>query len=63
MDKVARIELTELISPEPQKKFLLDYKDHLANIKGYSLFEFERLNYGRSIEEIKKEMDFFKKNI
>jgi len=27
-------------------------------IKGYSTFEFELLNSGRSLEEVKKEIDF-----
>jgi len=61
-DKIARIELSELISSEPQQKFLADHKEYLEYIENYSSFEFELLNHGRSIEEVTKEMALFKKS-
>lgn len=62
-DKLDRIELLEFVSSEPQQRFLIEHKEYLVHIENYSMFEFELLNHGRSIEEIKKEMAFFKKNI
>lgn len=61
-DKIARIELSELLSSEPQQKFLADHKDYLDHIEKYSVFEFELLNHGRSLEEVKKEIAFLQKN-
>lgn len=61
-DKIASIELSELISSEPQQNFLAAHKEYLTHIENYSIFEFELLNHGRSIEEVKKEMAFFSKN-
>ena len=62
-DKIAFIELSELISSEPQQTFLAEHKEYLAQIENYSIFEFELLNHGRSIEDVKKEIAFLKKNI
>jgi len=62
-DKITKIELSELMSSGPQQKFLADHKDYLAHIENYSAFEFELLNHGRSIEDIRMEMEFLKKNI
>lgn len=61
-DKIAQIELSELLSSEPQQKFLADHKDYLTHIENYSVFEFELLNHGRSLEEVKKEISFLQKN-
>ena len=62
-DKITKIELSELMSSGPQQKFLADHKDYLTHIENYSAFEFELLNHGRSIEDIRMEMEFLKKNI
>jgi len=62
-EKIARIELSQFISSEPQQQFLAELKDYLAHIEGYSVFEFELLNHGRSIEEVNKEISFFRKNV
>jgi len=62
-DKIDRIEMFEFHSSEAQQRFLADHKEYLAQIENYSMFEFELLNHGRSIEEVRKEMAFFKKNI
>jgi len=61
-DKIARLEL-ETVGSEPQQRFLAEHREYLVHIENYSIFEFELLNHGRSIEEVKKEMAFFKKNI
>jgi hypothetical protein len=62
-DKISRIELSEFISTEPQQKFLSENKEYLSHIENYSSFEFELLNHGRSPEEVKGEISFFKRNI
>jgi hypothetical protein len=62
-DKISRIELSEFVSSEPQQKFISELKDYLVHIENYSEFEFELLNHGRTLEEVEKEVSFFKKNI
>ena len=62
-NKIARIELSELMSSEPQQTFLAEHKEYLAQIENYSIFEFELLNSGRSTEEVKREIAFLKRNI
>ncbi len=61
-DKIDRIELSAFLNSEPQQRFLAEHKDYLVHIEDYSIFEFELLNRGRSVEDVKKEMAFFKKN-
>jgi len=62
-DKIDSIELLEFVSSEPQQRFIAERKEYLFQIESYSMLEFELLNHGRSIEEVNKEMTFFKKNI
>jgi hypothetical protein len=61
LEKISRIELSELVSSAKQQEFIVQNKAYLDMIGGYTEFEFELLNRGRSIEEVKKEMDFLKK--
>ena len=61
LEKIDRIELSEFVSTEPQQAFIRDHKGYLQMIEGYSNFEFELLNSGRNIEEVKKEIEFIKK--
>jgi hypothetical protein len=60
LNKIDKIELSEFVSTEAQQSFIIDHKEYLEMIKGYSAFEFELLNSGRSIDEVKKEIAFFK---
>ncbi len=60
LKKIDEIELSELISTQQQQQFIRDHWDYLKLIEGYSVFEFEMLNNGRSIEDVKKEIDFLK---
>ena len=62
-DKIVRLELSEFISSLPQQNFLAEHKEYLGRIENYSVFEFELLNHGRSLEEVEKEIAFFKKKI
>jgi hypothetical protein len=56
--KIDEIEISEIVSTEAQQKFIKDHWDYLTMIENYSSFEFELLNSGRSIEEVRKEIDF-----
>lgn len=62
-DKIARIEKSQLLNTEPQQKFLTNHKEYLEQLESYSTLEFELLNRGRSMEEVRKELEFLKKNI
>lgn len=59
--KIDRLELSEFVSTESQQAFIRDHKEYLNMIEGYSFFEFELLNSGRNINEVKKEIAFLKK--
>lgn len=61
MEKISRIEAAETIPTSSQEAFILQHKDYLNHLKGFSSYEFELLNSGRDIEEVKKEAAFIKK--
>ena len=61
LEKIDKIELSAILSTEPQQEFITKNRDYLDMIEGYSTFEFELLNSGRNIEEVKKEIDFMNK--
>ena len=60
LKKIDQIELSEFVSTESQQRFIREHFEYLKMIEGYSVFEFELLNAGRSIEEVKKEIDSIK---
>ena len=45
-----------------QQQFIIQRKDYLERVKDFTAYEFELLNLGRTIEDISKEVAFFKKN-
>jgi len=61
LQKIDTIELSELLSTEGQQAFINENRDYLDMIEGYTSFEFQLINSGRSIEEVKKEIEFIKK--
>lgn len=61
LEKIDQIELSEFISTEAQRNFISSHREYLKMIEGYSFFEFELLNMGRSIEDVNKEIAFIKK--
>ena len=61
-EKIEKIELSATPSTASQQAFIMENRAYLDTIEGYSIFEFELLNSGRGIEEVKKEIDFFKKH-
>ena len=61
LEKISQIEVSETISTTQQKEFINQHKDYLKHIEGFSSYEFELLNSGRDIEEVKKEAELIKK--
>ena len=61
LQKINKIELTEIVSSEKQETFIINNRSYLDMIENYSPFEFELLNSGREITEVQKEIDFLKK--
>jgi hypothetical protein len=59
--KIERIEIAEMIPTTIQKAFILQHKDYLKHIEGFTSYEFELLNSGRDIKEVKKEAELIKK--
>lgn len=54
--KIGQIEITERASTDAQQKFINEHLDYLQMIDGYTAFEFELLNSGRHIEDVRKEI-------
>ncbi|MEJ0106195.1 MAG: hypothetical protein WDO19_28175 [Bacteroidota bacterium] len=50
-----------MLSSEKQQQFINENRAYLDMIENYSVFEFELINSGRGIDEVKKEIDFFRK--
>ncbi len=61
LNKIDSLELSEIVSTEKQELFIKENRGYLDMIENYSAFEFELLNNGRTIEEVNKEIEFFKK--
>lgn len=61
LNKIDKIELSEIVSSEKQQAFIIENRAYLDMIENYSVFEFELLNSGRDRIEVKKEIDFLKK--
>jgi hypothetical protein len=61
LEKIDKIELSEMISSEKQQAFIIENRPYLDMIENYSAFEFELINSGRNISEVKKEIAFLKK--
>jgi hypothetical protein len=61
LEKIDQIELSEFLSTDAQRSFIATHKDYLKMIEGYSSFEFELLNMGRTTDEVNKEIDIIRK--
>jgi len=61
LDKIHRLELSELRNSQKQLDFILKHKEYLEMLEDYSPFEFEMLNRGRTVEEVNKEIALIKK--
>jgi hypothetical protein len=60
IEKIKNIEISSLESSKAQQVFILENHNYIELIEDYSAFEFELLNSGRSINDVKKEVDFFR---
>ncbi|MEI9808197.1 MAG: hypothetical protein WDO16_10140 [Bacteroidota bacterium] len=61
LEKIDKIELSEMVSTERQQAFITENRNYLDTIETYTMFEFELLNRGRDIAEVKKEIELLKK--
>jgi len=61
LEKIAGIEKSGRLNSENQQRFITENKPYLEILENYSSFEFELINRGRSVEEVKKEVQFLKK--
>ena len=60
LTKIDRIERDEEVSTDAQESFIKGNRTYLDEISGYSSFEFEMLNSGRSLAEVRKESEILK---
>nr|WP_294905551.1 hypothetical protein [uncultured Lacibacter sp.] len=61
INKIEQIEQEERITAARQAEFINTQSNYLQLLEGFSSYEFELLNSGRDVEEVKKEADFIKK--
>ena len=61
LQKIDSLELSEFVSTDRQQAFIREHWEYLNMIESYSYFEFELLNSGRDISEVKKEIAFQRK--
>jgi|GEM_PF-6484098 len=59
--KIDQIEGSDVINTTGQQAFLRDHMDYLRLVENYTAFEFELINRGRDIHDVKKELEFLKK--
>lgn len=63
IDKIRSIESQQSVNIDPQANFLKERKQYLAELGTYASFEFELLNHGKSVQEVRNEIEFLQKNI
>ena len=61
LEKIDRIERTEMPSSEKQQVFILTNRPYLDILETYSSFEFSLINTGRTVDQVKLEANFFNK--
>jgi hypothetical protein len=61
LEKIERIEVSKMVSSQKQQKFIQENRPYLDTIETYSAFEFELLNKGRNLNQVRQELDFLKK--
>lgn len=60
LEKIDQIEKDETMSNKSQESFIQQNRSYLDGIEGFSSYEFEMLNSGRSLEDVRKESEFLK---
>ena len=61
LNKIDQIEQSDIIRTQGQEGFIREHIDYLNQIEHYTSFEFELINRGRNIDDVKKELEFLKK--
>ena len=61
LEKINRIEISELKNSQKQFDFIARHREYLEMLEDFSSFEFELLNRGRTIESVNQEIAFLKK--
>ena len=61
LEKIVRIELSQLASNEKMERFVKEKKPILDIMATFSAYEYDKLNSGSTIEEILNEREFIKK--
>ena len=61
VDKITRIEVSEIRSTIKLEEFILEKREYLNFVSSFSPYEFSRLNEGVQVEEIMKEREFLDK--
>lgn len=60
LEKIEKIEEAEALNISVQETFIKKHHDYLIGVEGFSSFEFEKLNSGRNLEEVRKESEILK---
>jgi len=61
LEKIVRIELSQIASNEKMESFVKERRPQLDIMTTFSVYEYDKLNSGSSIEEILNEREFIKK--
>jgi hypothetical protein len=61
LEKIEKIGSSALSNAEKQKDFILANQAYIFMVEDYGPFEFQLLNSGRDLEEVKKEIEFLRK--
>jgi hypothetical protein len=61
LEKIARIEASQIVSNTRMPQFLQDNKTYLEQISGFTAHEYEKVNTGTPLEEVLYELNFLKK--
>ena len=60
IEKIDHIEADEMINTQTHQSFIKEHRSYLEEIAGFSGFEFEMLNSGRTLADVKKESEILK---
>lgn len=61
VEKISQIEQEQIASNDKLGNFILENKESLEHLEGFSSYEYERLNTGTDLKSILYEIDFLKK--
>ena len=59
LEKIEKIERTEIPYPKEKQAFILKNRPHLDVLENYSEFEFGLLNSGQTTDQVRLESNFF----